>query len=232
MRLCGGGCVRARAIALMLAATLACANAAFAGPPANAAAGSIDTERVFRAAARLYGLDPDLLAAIAAAESGGDADAVSPKGAIGLMQLMPSTALRFGINDPFDPVSNTLGAARFLSYLRSCHIDADGAAAHPLTLTEMLAAYNAGPGAVDKYGGVPPYRETREYVRRVLITYLLGGTHDHLGAHIRSSAPAARPVAAMHDDPLTKLADIRRARALAIERARHGTTAAPGEAKQ
>ncbi|HKV55974.1 MAG TPA: transglycosylase SLT domain-containing protein, partial [Candidatus Binataceae bacterium] len=75
-------------------------------PPPSA---TIDAPRMLRAAARLYGLDPELLEAIAMVESGNDALAVSPRGAQGLMQLMPATALRFGVADPFDPVDNTLG---------------------------------------------------------------------------------------------------------------------------
>lgn len=211
--------MRVRAITILFLAAMTWAGVAWAGPPIHARADDVDTERLFRAAARLYGLDPELLAAIAATESGGNADAVSAKGAIGLMQLMPATALRFGIIDPLDPVSNTLGAARFLSYLRACRIETDGAPAHPLTLAEMLAAYNAGPGAVDNYRGVPPYRETREYVRRVLIVYLLGDSHDHLGARIRAAAPTLKPVAGKRADPLAELVEIRHERELAIERA-------------
>jgi hypothetical protein len=113
-----------------------------------------------------YNVDPDLLAAIAAIESGGDSSALSPAGAEGLMQLMPETAQRFRVTDPFDPVDNALGAARFIDYLRrrpDFH----------MSLPELLAAYNAGEGAVAKYDGVPPYAETQEYVRRVLAAYLL-----------------------------------------------------------
>src|SRR5260370_42564903 len=77
-----------------------------------------ENDRLFRAAAELYSIDPDLLAAIATVEASGNSDAVSPKGAQGLMQLMPATANRFRVLDPFDPVSNTLGATRFISLLR------------------------------------------------------------------------------------------------------------------
>ena len=116
-----------------------------------------------------YGLDADLLKAIAVVESGGRACAVSPKGASGLMQLMPATARRFRVNDPFDPVDNALGAARFLSYLERQQVSSKGEA----NLVEILAAYNAGEGAVERFHGVPPYRETQAYVRRVLWTYLM-----------------------------------------------------------
>ncbi len=156
-----------------------------------------DNNRLFRAAAELYSLDPDLLAAIATVESGGNSDAVSPKGAQGLMQLMPATANRFRVLDPFDPVSNTLGAVRFISYLRRYRsARGDGAG---LSLAEMLAAYNAGEGAVDKYGGIPPYPETQHYVRKVLVAYLFGDSRSALAARLGARTaepidPATRPI--------------------------------------
>jgi hypothetical protein len=146
-----------------------------------------DNDRLIRAAAELYSIDPDLLAAIAGVESGGNSDAVSPKGAQGLMQLMPATANRFHVLDPYDPVSNTLGAVRFISFLRQYRTThGDGA---PLSLVEMLAAYNAGEGAVDKYNGVPPYPETQQYVRKVLVAYLFRNSHSQLAERL-----GARPV--------------------------------------
>ena len=96
-----------------------------------------------------------------AAESGFDRLAVSRAGAQGLMQLMPETAQHLGVEDPFAPEQNLRGGGR---YLRSL-IDRYG------DLTRALAAYNAGPEAVDHYGGLPPYRETRAYVERVLTYY-------------------------------------------------------------
>jgi hypothetical protein len=121
---------------------------------------------IFDVAGVAYNLDPALLKAIARVESGGRVEAVSPKGASGLMQLMPETARRFGVQDPFDPVQNVVGAARFLAYLRQYARIED--------LPQLLAAYNAGEGAVAHYGGIPPYAETHEYVRRVLFDYFLG----------------------------------------------------------
>jgi soluble lytic murein transglycosylase-like protein len=111
--------------------------------------------------ARDYRLPPALVKAVIAAESAFDPDAISRKGAQGLMQLMPQTAASLGVDDPLEPASNVRGGA---GYLRSM-IDRYG------DLSRALAAYNAGPSAVDRYGGVPPYRETRDYVDRVLTYY-------------------------------------------------------------
>lgn len=167
-----------------MAFALVGAASAHAQQPARTRA---DNDRLIRAAAELYSIDPDLLAAIASVESGGNSDAVSPKGAQGLMQLMPATANRFRVLDPFDPVSNTLGAVRFISFLRQYRTNhGDGA---PMSLVEMLAAYNAGEGAVDKYNGVPPYPETQQYVRKVLVAYLFRNSHSPLAERL-----GARPV--------------------------------------
>ncbi len=113
-------------------------------------------------AARRNKVDESLIRAIIHAESAYQADAVSPKGAQGLMQLMPATQQSLQVSDPFNPASNISGGARHLSgLLREFNGD--------VSLT--AAAYNAGSGAVQKYGGVPPYEETREYVRRVNILH-------------------------------------------------------------
>jgi soluble lytic murein transglycosylase-like protein len=109
-------------------------------------------------AADKYGLPRELLHHVASAESGYRPDAVSPKGAIGLMQLMPGTAAELQA-DPHDPVQNADAGAR---YLRDLLLKYDGSAA------KALAAYNAGPGAVDRYKGVPPYRETQRYVAKII----------------------------------------------------------------
>ncbi|MGB9383078.1 lytic transglycosylase domain-containing protein [Candidatus Binatus sp.] len=162
-----------------------------------------ENDRLFRAAAELYSIDPDLLAAIASVESGGNSDAVSPKGAQGLMQLMPATATRFGVIDPFDPVSNTLGAVRFISFLRQYRTaHGDGA---PLSLVEMIAAYNAGEAAVDKYNGVPPYPETQQYVRKVLIAYLFRNSRSPLAERLgaRPAPPADSAVEPIRAKPAT-----------------------------
>ncbi len=111
------------------------------------------------AAAQRHGLDPALLKAIAHAESGFSAQAVSQAGAKGIMQLMDATAQHLGVQDSFDPAQNIDGGARFLRQLLD-HYNGN----------EMLAiaAYNAGPGAVDKWDGLPPYSETQAYVPRVM----------------------------------------------------------------
>jgi soluble lytic murein transglycosylase-like protein len=110
------------------------------------------------AAAKKYGIDPALLAGLVKQESGFKADAGSPAGARGLTQLMPATAAGLGVTNLLDPVQSLEGGAK---YLRA-QLDAFGG-----DVTRALAAYNAGPGAVKRYGGVPPYAETQNYVRAV-----------------------------------------------------------------
>jgi hypothetical protein len=112
--------------------------------------------------ARRHGLDPDLVVAVVGVESGFHADAVSPKGAQGLMQLMPTTANALGVEDALDPAQNLDGGVRHLGSLLTLYGG---------DLVRALAAYNAGEGAVARHGGVPPYRETRAYVKKVLERY-------------------------------------------------------------
>lgn len=102
-----------------------------------------------------------LVKAVIAAESAFDPGAVSPKGAMGLMQLMPATAKDLGVEEPFHDEQNVHGGTRYLRYLFDRYGD----------WLRTLAAYNAGPQAVDRYDGVPPYAETRQYVQRVLSYY-------------------------------------------------------------
>ena len=115
---------------------------------------------LFESAAAKYGVSPDLLSAVAKQESGYNPNATSPAGAQGLMQLMPGTAAGLGVTNSFDPAQAVDGAAKLLRSL----LDRFGN-------TELaLAGYNAGPGAVLRYGGVPPYPETTNYVRSVMST--------------------------------------------------------------
>ena len=125
-------------------------------PTANWMTGYVD--RVSRA----NDLPPALVHAIIKAESNGQRKAVSPKGAKGVMQLMPFTSKRMRVIDPFDPIENIEGGIR---YIKELLVSFEG------DLTNTVAAYNAGPAAVRKYGGVPPYQETRLYVRRVMDLY-------------------------------------------------------------
>ena len=104
----------------------------------------------------------DLVKAVIQNESAYDPSAISSAGAMGLMQLMPGTAKMLGVEDPFDPVQNLEGGIKYLSQLADKY-NGD--------LTKTLAAYNAGPGRVDAYGGIPPFAETQKYVRGILALY-------------------------------------------------------------
>jgi hypothetical protein len=109
-----------------------------------------------------FELDPELVLAVIAVESAFQSDAVSPRRALGLMQLMPQTAARFGVTHVFDPEENIRGGMEYLRWLRE-YFDGD--------LLLMLAAYNAGEGAVDRFGGVPPFPETKAYIEKIRHAY-------------------------------------------------------------
>ncbi len=116
-------------------------------------------------AAEKYQVDAKLIAAVIKAESNFNPRAKSSAGAMGLMQLMPSTAAGLGVNDPFNPLENIYGGAKLLHRLLDKYNQ---------NIPLALAAYNAGSGAVDQYGGIPPYAETKLYVQRVLQYYKAG----------------------------------------------------------
>jgi soluble lytic murein transglycosylase-like protein len=122
-------------------------------------------EELLADAATAHGLRPEFVRSVAAVESAYQPGAVSPKGAIGLMQLMPGTAKELGV-DPHDPAENADGGVRYLKELLLRYAGTKD----PVRLA--LAAYNAGPGAVDRYRNIPPYRETQAYVEKVLRKYL------------------------------------------------------------
>ena len=129
-------------------------------------------------AARRHNIDTALLSAVVEVESAGNPRAISPVGAQGLAQLMPATARELGVEDPLDPAQNLDGAAKYLRQLLG-RFQGD--------VAKALAAYNAGAGNVQKYGGIPPFAETQAYVPKVLSAY---------GAYSQQSAPAGSPAAA------------------------------------
>lgn len=129
-------------------------------------------------------LDPKLVRAVIQVESGYNATAVSNKGAMGLMQLMPETAREMGVADPYDPGDNIHGGTAYLRQLLNQFEE---------RIELAVAAYNAGPNAVKKYGGVPPYDETVDYVQRVIALY------EGRDVPVRVATAVARPVALAKD---------------------------------
>jgi hypothetical protein len=137
-----------------------CRATAFVGSPRpDCQSPQLDLNEVVNAASGRYRLDPDLVSSVIKAESGFNVRAVSPKGAQGLMQLMPDTASKLGVPNAFDPQANVEGGTRYLRELLE---------RYNFDLVKALAAYNAGPLRVEQYGGVPPYHETRAYVARIV----------------------------------------------------------------
>ncbi len=149
-------------VILALSLTGASQAAAPAAASARANFDRDDLQRMVRQVSMEQGVDPKLVDALVRVESDYDHRAVSRKGAMGLMQLMPATAKRLSVDDPFDPEANVRGGVREFARLLDRYSG---------NLQFALAAYNAGEGAVAKYRGIPPYKETRSYVSRILTIY-------------------------------------------------------------
>jgi len=138
--------------------------------PASSTASNAPPDKldlIVQDAAQRHNVDPELVKAVISTESGWNPRAISNKGAVGLMQLIPGTAQRFGVGNAFDPVQNVEGGT---TYLKSLLDRYNG------DLPKTLAAYNAGERAVDMFGGVPAYRETQRYVQKVTDTYFRPGS--------------------------------------------------------
>jgi soluble lytic murein transglycosylase-like protein len=135
--------------------------------PAEPAKVQDPIDRIVQESAQRHKVDPALVKAVISTESGWNPNAVSRKGAEGLMQLIPETAERFGVGNPLDPAQNVEGGTTYLKWLLDRY-NGD--------LRKTLAAYNAGEGAVDSFGGVPRYRETQQYVQKVTHAYFQPGS--------------------------------------------------------
>lgn len=145
-------------------------------------------------AARTHQLDSGLIKAVMHTESGFNPSARSPVGAQGLMQLMPATARRFAVTNAYDPAQNVLGAAKYLKFLlKRFNYNTELA----------LAAYNAGEGNIDKYKGIPPFRETRDYVKRVMSRY------KNLYAGPMSASTAPLPTSNNYNNTVAQVAPVR-----------------------
>jgi soluble lytic murein transglycosylase-like protein len=143
-----------------------------------------DLKEVINSISDQHHLDPDFISSVIHAESGFNPRAVSPKGAQGLMQLMPGTASKLGISNAFDPRANVEGGTRYLSELLE---------RYNFDVIKALAAYNAGPHRVQQYGGVPPYYETRTYVARIVRDYNRKKIAERKAAAATAKAARTKP---------------------------------------
>jgi len=150
--------------------------------------GDCDLDWIIFRAGEKAGVDPRFIHAVIQQESRYNAKAVSPVGAQGLMQMMPATAERFGLKDPFDPSANVEAGTKYLKWLLD-RFDGD--------VSLALAGYNAGEGSVDKYQGVPPYSETQNYVKKIVSNYgktyhpVLTPEDAKLAFHLTNEIPAS-----------------------------------------
>jgi hypothetical protein len=158
-----------------------------AAPPVARVPNSISVQDAVHDASGRYRLDPDLVNSVIRAESGFNPHAVSTKGARGLMQLMPQTASKLGVPNAFDPQANVDGGTRYLRELLE---------RYNFDLIKALAAYNAGPQRVEQYGGVPPYRETRAYVTRIVKDFNKKKLAQQKAAGTAQKASQAKPARA------------------------------------
>lgn len=149
----------------------------------NEAENTYSLNDIFKEASEKYNISEDLLKAIAYNESRFRADATSQAGAMGIMQLMPSTARYLGVQDAYNPYDNIMGGAKLLGQLSDMY---DG------NERLMIAAYNAGTGNVEKYGGVPPFKETQNYVEKVIDTLNNGVGSDGITVTAKNDRPIAQ----------------------------------------
>ena len=155
--------------------------------PAAIAPHPFDLNQTVKDASGTYQLDPDLVTSVIRAESDFNIHAISPKGAQGLMQLMPQTASQLGVHNAFDPQANVEAGTHYLRELLE---------RYNFDLIKALAAYNAGPQRVEKYNGVPPYYETKAYVARIVRDFNKKKLAAKSAAAPTKKAPAAKPTSA------------------------------------